>query len=170
MQTGRLEVTYASDVPPGRPATRRGLRIGMTGLLVLGVLILAIAVSIVIAALVNGHWSPGDFDAVPGFIVGGTMAYVGFHGVRRVKEARSDEELSSRGPYAFLITDDTVEFPGTQSLPAESWDRATTTASLRGSGLVRRLTLKHPGKRTRGYLVRTLGVDGKLVVDQLSRS
>lgn len=159
MQAGRFEVTYAPDVPPGRPATRRGLRIGMTGLLALGVMILTIAVSIVIAALVNGHWSTGDINAVPGFIVGGAMAYIGFHGVKRAKEAGSDEELGSRGPYVFLLTDDTVEFPGTQALPAESWVRATTTASVRGIGILRRLTLKNPGKRSRSYLIRILGVD-----------
>jgi hypothetical protein len=141
----------------------------MTGLLVLGGMILAFALAIVIAALVNGHWSAGDYQSVPGFIVGGTMAYVGYHGVKRVTEATGDEELSSRGPYVFLITHDTVEFPGTQAMAAETWDRTTTTASLRGSGVGRRLALTNPGKKTRTYFARALGVDPQSVVDVLAQ-
>jgi hypothetical protein len=95
------------------------------------------------------------------------VSVVGVRGLRRARDAATDAELSAVAPYAFAATPTTVEFPGTQALTGEVWDRATTTVHIRGQGITRRLELTSPGKRTRTYLTRVLGVDAEQVVAML---
>lgn len=71
-----------------------------------------------------------------------------------------DELVQVAAPYAFAVTEDSIEFPGFQpppafkQQPAESWPLSDTEVEVRAGG--RALRLSSPHGRTRTYWARVL--------------
>ena len=146
------------DLPAARPATRAGLRLGSLIITAVGVVSLLGGVIVAIDVVASGAWLSDDVVLVPSVIMGGLMTYLGLVGLRRARTA-ADNELSLRAPFAFAITPTTIEFPGTRATTSETWDRATTSVAVRGSGVLRRVHLTCTGNRSRNYLVSILEED-----------
>jgi hypothetical protein len=154
----RSIVQFSRDLPAARPATRAGLRLGSLILTAVGVVSLLGGVIVAIDVVASGAWLSDDVVLVPSVIMGGLMTYSGLVGLRRARTA-ADNELSVRAPFAFAVNATTIEFPGTRFATSETWDRATTTVAVRGSGVLRRVHLTCTGKRSRNYLVSILEED-----------
>jgi hypothetical protein len=160
----RSIVQFSRDLPAASPATRAGLRLGSLIITALGVVILLGGVIVAILVVARGAWLSDDVVLVPSVIMGGLMTYLGLVGLRRARTA-ADNELSLRAPFAFAVNATTIEFPGTRFATPETWDRATTSVAVRGSGVLRHIELTSAGKRSRNYLVRVLDGDAGQIAE-----
>lgn len=127
----------------------------LTGLAVIGAITLAIT---------------ADFAGglLPVLVVGGfgaLLLWLAQQSRKHLRRTTDDAELAPSPRYILAVTPDHVELPGADLRPAETWDRAATTATVTGSRSRRVLRLEAPGKRPRTYRAFALGMTPEQVAE-----
>lgn len=113
----------------------------------------------------------GRLEALIGFVVlglpGGLMLFLSAKRLRRLRGRAGAERMRIVPPYAFTISPETLEFPGTLDQAPESWPRAGTTARVVRWLGQDALRLDHPGRRRRIYLGKALMESPQRIVELL---
>lgn len=147
------------------------------GMLVMGTLMLLVgagALFLGIALLVvviSGKSEPAmlimeTFLGLPG-------AFMVWQGIRQLRAGwglKDGEVVKLSAPYAFRVTDSTIDFPEFYGKNAESWPRASTT-SAEGSFLgFKTLKMEHPDRKSRRFFALGLTQTPEQVVRELQSS
>lgn len=102
--------------------------------------------------------------------VGGLLVWQGVRWLRILRRRATKEIVDLSVPYAFRITENTLEFPGGDIAAAASWPRTHTMARVRSIMGSPALILTCTGRRPRRFLSRHLRQTPAEIVQALSTS
>lgn len=152
----RIVALTESSMKPGRMRKVASVRRTAAASLIIGCLLILLSAAAL--SLIIMTWSQPELLVGVAFlgVVGGLMVWSGrnrLH-VNRLRNPRDD--VNSVAPHAFRITDDTLEFPGSLAQAAQSWSRASTTATVESCLGQPALKLAHPDRVPRRYFAKVL--------------
>ncbi|MGJ6979734.1 hypothetical protein ACSDQ9_04265 [Aestuariimicrobium soli] len=123
--------------------------------MVAGVVLLGLAVLVLVIGLVDrGPWQLFVAAVVVGVI--GALGLLTGRWILRGGLLSLDGGPTTLPPHAFVITDDSLEFPPFRRSAGESWPRAEVTARIESVRGHRLLALSAPGRRPRRFLASAL--------------
>lgn len=148
------------EVAPWATAQRRAHTIGSVrgrarAGVVAGIVCGLVALLGIVAAFVESEFQLA-FGGLFLAVIAAALLWSGRHRLLAARGRADDEEVFFVAPYAFVVTDATLEFPEVLGRPAESWDRESTSSEVATVAKQDMLVLTHPQFRTRRFAARAL--------------
>lgn len=150
----RVELAAWTQRLPSR--TRRQVRRHSIAGVVVGGLFLLLGLLGGIVRIIDRGFSPEVLGVLVLVVIGGLLCWNGIRRLGWVPRGAPDTPVRFSAPYAFELTDTTIEFPAYQANPAESWQLPGTSVEVTGQGRREALRLAHRGRRTRRYFAHAL--------------
>jgi len=150
----RVELAEWTQRLPTR--TRRQVRRNSIAGVVLGCLLMVLAVVGGVVRVVDRGFAPEVLGAVAILVIGGLCLWIAARRLRWMPPGAPDSPVRFTAPYAFELTDDSIEFPAFQGRRAESWGLDRTEVEVTGQGRGESVRLRHPDHRPRRFLASAL--------------
>lgn len=150
-----VELAEVTQLAKQRHTAGSVRRVAVASILV-GAMLLLLTVAGIVTVFALGAPATMLFGSALLGVTGGLVLWSAIRRLRTCRGRSGDEPVSFVAPYAFRITDDTLEFRETVGRAAESWPRQASRARVASKGGRRGLTLEHPDRSRRHFFASVL--------------